>query len=117
MTKEQRKKIGEINKIKRTGHVQTEETKTKRGIYNKGEFAPHWKGGHDKAALSKRWKQKNRERNLLLNHNYRARRLNAEGELTLGEWLEIKMRNKYKCVGCSKHESDSDTLEHNEKDK
>lgn len=113
MTAEQRKKVGEINKKRLLGTKQTEEVKRKRGIYKTGEEAPHWKGGHNKKELTKRWKQENRERNLLLNQNYRTRRIMAEGVVTLQEWNEIKKQFNFSCAKCKRGEAEKKlTIDH-----
>ena len=100
LSPQHRAKIAIRMRIAMSGKKQSEELKIKRGIYRRGEEASHWKGGFSNKEYNRQWKRKNRDRNIFLNHQYRMRRRNAEGNLSYIGWLEIKEKYAYKCAVC-----------------
>ena len=75
----------------------------------KGEKAGGWKDGrmlqkgyHQKTI--KEWKEKNVKRVLFLNARRRARKINAEGLHTFGEWELLKKQYGYTCPCCRRKE-------------
>ncbi|MBL7052075.1 MAG: HNH endonuclease [Nanoarchaeota archaeon] len=75
----------------------------------KGEKAGGWKDGRTLQKgyykrIQKEWKKKNIKRVLFLNARRRARKINAEGSHTFGEWELLKKQYGYRCPCCRKSE-------------
>jgi 5-methylcytosine-specific restriction endonuclease McrA len=103
LSKKTRKKIS----ISKTGIHQSEETKRKIGIANRGfshpsvqgNKHPNWKGGISKDKKYLSWLKNKRNRVI--------KRLYDEGSLhTFGEWETLKAQYNYTCPSCKRKEPD-----------
>jgi 5-methylcytosine-specific restriction endonuclease McrA len=70
--------------------------------YQKMKYAANENYRKYRKEYNKGWIKKNLEQKYTLNHNYRARRMNAEGEHTTEEWENLKKIFNYKCAFCGK---------------
>lgn len=77
-------------------------SKMRLGI--KAEKHPRWKGGIQLAR--KRWLEKNPNFQMLAVIRRRARKRNAEGSFTAGEWETLKKQYGFTCPCCKKQESE-----------
>jgi len=102
-TKEALKKMSDSHK----GQKFTKESKRKMSESHKiiqfGKNNPNWKGGITKTS-NRRWKQKNHDKVLYYGNRYKARKKNAEGSHTFGEWELLKKQYGYKCPWCGRKE-------------
>jgi len=92
MSEETKRKIGETHKGKKRPPF-SEETKRKMSEAQRGEKHYNWQGGITTY-----------ERKLFLNERRRAKRKNAEGSHTQGEWELLKKQYGYVCPACGKSE-------------
>ncbi len=76
----------EANELKRERSIK--ENIGSRLPHNFGELHHRWKGGY--------------QNTLVLNHNYRARKIGAIGTHTLKEWEEVKETYLNRCASCKK---------------
>lgn len=58
----------------------------------------------------KQWTIKNRDKKYVWNHNYFARKRNAEGNFTIEEWNKVLEKHNYRCANC--HTTENLTRDH-----
>jgi hypothetical protein len=85
-SEEHKRKIGIANKGKTKGQIHP---------WMKGKESHFWKGGISTY-----------ERKLYLNNRRRAKKKNAEGSHTFGEWVLLKKQYGYTCPCCGRKEPD-----------
>jgi len=117
VSQETRKKIGEKSKGRhpvmefKKGHP-APKTAFKKGCISwskgkkfpelSGENSPAWKGGTK--AKMRRYREKNKDKISFWRKSHRARKLQAEGSHTFGEWELLKKQYGYMCPCCGKSE-------------
>jgi 5-methylcytosine-specific restriction endonuclease McrA len=85
-SKKTRKRLSEIQK-----------TKT-------GKIAPNWKGGRSRNEINKSWYKRNHNKKLWYNNRRRARKKEAQGSHTFGDWELLKKQYGYTCPCCGRKE-------------
>ncbi len=75
---------------------------TKMRLGTTGEKSPRWNGG--KKLSRERWLEKNPNYQMLAVIKRRARKRNAEGSFTTGEWESLKVQYGFVCPCCKKQE-------------
>src|SRR3990167_7540872 len=63
----------------------------------------NWRGGTSSES-SKKWKDKNMEKVLLINRRYRLRKSEADGSHAEDEWQVLKIQYNWTCPACNKKE-------------
>ena len=70
-------------------------------IRMKGENNPNWNGGEAQSKIkAKQWRKDNREICRRIAVARRARKRGAPGSYSLQEWLDLKKRYGFRCLGC-----------------